>query len=393
MIIPKIKYLPFVILITFFMMNCSQNDATPPIPIADFSFSIGNNGNVTFLNNSINSETYYWNFGDNSPINSEYSPSHIYEKNGSYTVKLDIKGKGGTRQIGKIIIVQLSAPISNFTFSSQSFLAPSIISLTNLSKNATQFEWYLNGIKKAESTNVSVTLNSGQHIMELKSIGFGSSSKKDTIFILEQSIYEPYGNLKIVQNNIFFSKAALKNPKFPEVVLYLNNRLLNMESKLPSKFLQFSHNIKIWFENDERIPFLAAHYMTKEYAISNNVFPPKQNSVIIPHLTISLYETGLFNQPEILIHELAHAYHDMILGFNYQPIISAYENAMNSGKYQNVKHTKYPDGKAYATTNHREYFAELNEAYFGTNDFFPFNKADLKLYDPIGYNLLETIWK
>jgi hypothetical protein len=65
---------------------------------------------------------------------------------------------------------------------------------------------------------------------------------------------------------------------------------------------------------------------------------------------------------------MAHAYHDMILGFNFRPIIDAYENAMNSGKYQNVKRTQFPDGKAYATTNHKEYFAELNEAYFGTND-------------------------
>ncbi|MFY8205325.1 MAG: hypothetical protein ACOVJ9_05645, partial [Actinomycetes bacterium] len=61
--------------------------------------------------------------------------------------------------------------------------------------------------------------------------------------------------LKIVKNNIFVSKTALKNPKFHEVILYVNNRLQNMESKLPLKFLQFSHNIKIWFENDERIPF------------------------------------------------------------------------------------------------------------------------------------------
>jgi hypothetical protein len=69
--------------------------------------------------------------------------------------------------------------------------------------------------------------------------------------------------------------------------------------------------------------------MPKDYAVANNVFAPKQNSVIIPHLTISLYETGLFNQPEILIHEMAHAYHDMILGFNFRPIIDAYDNAIS----------------------------------------------------------------
>jgi hypothetical protein len=29
-----------------------------------------------------------------------------------------------------------------------------------------------------------------------------------------------------------------------------------------------------------------------------------------------------------------------------------------------------------------KYFADLTEAYFGKNDFFPFNREDLKKYDP-----------
>ena len=393
MFIPKVKNCSLLIFVTVLIMNCSPKEVPHPVPTADFLFSIGTNGNVNFVNNSVNSETYIWDFGDNSPKVSDFSPTHKYDKNGNYYVKLEVTGKGGKREIIKIITIQIPAPISNFTLTSFDFLAPASINLTNLSKNANQYEWYLNDIKKAESFNASFTLSSGQHVFELKSTGFGTSIKRDTVFIFEPSIYDLYGNLRIVKNNIFVSKVALKNPKFHEVILYVNNRLQDMESKLPLKFLQFSHNIKMWFENDERIPFLSAHYMPKDYAVANNVFAPKQNSVIIPHLTISLYETGLFNQPEILIHEMAHAYHDMILGFNFRPIIDAYDNAMSSGKYQNVKRTKFPDGKAYATTNHKEYFAELNEAYFGTNDHYPFNKADLKLYDPVGYKLLESIWK
>ena len=29
----------------------------------------------------------------------------------------------------------------------------------------------------------------------------------------------------------------------------------------------------------------------------------------------------------------------------------------------------------YALTNHKEFFAEMSEAYFGMNDFFPFNRG------------------
>jgi hypothetical protein len=43
-------------------------------------------------------------------------------------------------------------------------------------------------------------------------------------------------------------------------------------------------------------------------------------------------------------------------------------------------------------TNHKEYFAECTEAFFGTNDFYPFTKEELKQQDPDMFALLETVW-
>jgi Mlc titration factor MtfA (ptsG expression regulator) len=48
--------------------------------------------------------------------------------------------------------------------------------------------------------------------------------------------------------------------------------------------------------------------------------------------------------------------------------------------------------KAYAMTNAAEYFAETTEAYFGTNDFFPYTNAELKKHDPFMHELLGKIW-
>ena len=42
--------------------------------------------------------------------------------------------------------------------------------------------------------------------------------------------------------------------------------------------------------------------------------------------------------------------------------------------------------------NDQEYFAELTEAYFGTNDFYPFVRAELKQHDPKMYQVLEKVW-
>ena len=48
--------------------------------------------------------------------------------------------------------------------------------------------------------------------------------------------------------------------------------------------------------------------------------------------------------------------------------------------------------KAYAATNQEEYFAELTEAYFGQNDWFPHNREELRNYDPRGYKMIEEVW-
>ena len=43
-------------------------------------------------------------------------------------------------------------------------------------------------------------------------------------------------------------------------------------------------------------------------------------------------------------------------------------------------------------TNEKEYFAESTEAFFGTNDFYPFVRAELKEYDPDMFALLCEVW-
>ncbi len=47
----------------------------------------------------------------------------------------------------------------------------------------------------------------------------------------------------------------------------------------------------------------------------------------------------------------------------------------------------------YGLTDHKEFFAEMTEAYFGMNDFFPFNRAELMTAEPELYELLRSIWE
>jgi hypothetical protein len=102
--------------------------------------------------------------------------------------------------------------------------------------------------------------------------------------------------------------------------------------------------------------------------------------------------------PNFALHELAHAYHDRFLpkGHGNEAIKTAYENAKAKGLYDRVEQ-RFGDGRsatvrAYAMTTPMEYFAECSEAYFSTNDFFPFTREQLAKHDPEMFALLKTLW-
>lgn len=81
-----------------------------------------------------------------------------------------------------------------------------------------------------------------------------------------------------------------------------------------------------------------------------------------------------------------------MLGFDHPPIRRAYERARDAGLYQKVLHRRGNETRHYALSDHKEFFAELTECYFGTNDFYPFVRAELEQYDPETHKLLEEIW-
>jgi dipeptidyl-peptidase-4 len=100
----------------------------------------------------------------------------------------------------------------------------------------------------------------------------------------------------------------------------------------------------------------------------------------------------MLKHPMVVLHELAHAYHDEVLGFDDPRIIAAYKQAMDKGLYDKVLTYTGREVEAYAATNEKEYFAEATEAYFYRNDFYPFLGAELKRHDPVGYDLMVEIW-
>jgi hypothetical protein len=97
-------------------------------------------------------------------------------------------------------------------------------------------------------------------------------------------------------------------------------------------------------------------------------------------------------QPWVVLHELAHAYHDQVLGFDEPRIVAAWEAFKADGRGQSTLLFDGSRTKHYGLTDHTEFFAEMTEAYFGSNDFQPFNRAELKTDHPAIFALLTDIW-
>ena len=108
--IMRTKRILFVLLYTFFIFltGCEKPDK-PEILVADFSYILDNVQppvTVTFSNLSLNATSYLWDFGDNEG-SSEINPSHIYQNEGYFTVKLTAFNSDGTSSITKTDFISI----------------------------------------------------------------------------------------------------------------------------------------------------------------------------------------------------------------------------------------------------------------------------------------------
>jgi hypothetical protein len=126
---------------------------------------------------------------------------------------------------------------------------------------------------------------------------------------------------------------------------------------------------------------------------SNGYSPDLAKCVHLPRAADVATRRNIREQPWVILHELAHAYHDQVLDFEEPRIKEAYEKYKKSGHGEKALLYNGSRVRHYALTNHKEFFAEMTESYFGVNDFFPFNRAEMKEAEPEIYQLMMHIWE
>jgi hypothetical protein len=114
--------------------------------------------------------------------------------------------------------------------------------------------------------------------------------------------------------------------------------------------------------------------------------------VHIPDVADFLEPEGIHSQPWVVLHELAHGFHDQMIGFDDPRVTAAWKKFCEGGKYKSVLTTSGKMHEHYGLTDQKEFFAEMTECYFGTNDFYPFVSGELKQADPETCALLADIW-
>lgn len=184
--------------------------------------------------------------------------------------------------------------------------------------------------------------------------------------------------------------AAADKELYKATLELLDHQLYQIGRVIPEPALTKLREVEIWVEIEMTQTACMCYHPSKGWLIPNGYNPDKEGTVEVGNAAAFLQWTK--GQPWMVLHELAHAFHHQVYGFDYQPIIDAYQRMVESGKYDSVQHISGKPRRHYALTDPMEYFAETTEALFGTNDFYPYLKSELAEVDPEGRELVRKLW-
>jgi len=170
----------------------------------------------------------------------------------------------------------------------------------------------------------------------------------------------------------------------------LESSVRRIEEVIPSAAWHKISGVPIWLEYEPDKSYGGLYfYSSRQWLAAHGLPIAKAGSVQFT----SALPVMIGHPKNPLMHELAHAYHDLVLSYSYPQIRAAFERARASGRYNAVRDSSGRWERAYAMSDPMEFFAELSEAYFGTNDSFPFTRDDLKAFDPSSYKVISEAWE
>ena len=219
--------------------------------------------------------------------------------------------------------------------------------------------------------------------------GTETNTETDPAETLHDCVEPRYTALQVVGWEVCIESALLADEQGDAVLALLTQDLNQVVDRLEEDVVYWLQDVRIWVELES--DWQGAVYHPSADWLQENGYPTHwAESIQIANAANYLSWTSI--QPAIVLHELSHAWHHQHVGYNSPGIISAYDAAMESGIYDDVAYAGGGTAEAYAKTNALEYFAELSEAWFWQNDFYPFTREELLAFDPLGAEAVESAW-
>ena len=172
----------------------------------------------------------------------------------------------------------------------------------------------------------------------------------------------------------------------------LQHKLFMIKTVMPENRLHALQKLEIRIELKNPELSNMQYHPSRDWLVNHGHDPTLARQVHIPNASALYSKPQTLKHPWVVLHELAHAYHDQVLGFDHPEIRAAYQKAVRDKKYDAILLFNGQTVKHYALADHKEFFAEFTESYFGMNDFYPFLYAELKQYDPDVFLLMQSIW-
>jgi len=178
----------------------------------------------------------------------------------------------------------------------------------------------------------------------------------------------------------------------------VDEELARLSEVLNDKAVKMLKTVPVWVEWDHTIP-QSVHTYGVYYGrgrewdlLTEGVDPRKSGCVCLLSLKTAYRLRREGQQKNVLLHEFAHVYHDRVLGLDNAFVSNAYDQARGRQLYTEVRHDDGTTRTAYAARNAREYFAELTCAYLDRVDYHPHDRAELRSFDSVGYEVMTRVW-
>lgn len=203
---------------------------------------------------------------------------------------------------------------------------------------------------------------------------------------------------KIQGFTVLLSDEVLKNQETSALerkpLDVLDLELKTITTLMPERDVNRLRNLLIWVEWDEHerprngregMPVAVYYGGHQLHLLAKGKHPLKAKNITI----LSMQAITEEHQPArdsgrcVILHEMAHAVHDQLLGSDNPQIKLAYRQAMERKLYEPTM---------YASTNDHEFFAEMSCAYFDQLSYFPRTRSQLQQHDPATYKLMASVW-